>query len=78
MSILIVITSAVSPLGMILSGFFADLLGIYLFFWICVILMGVIVTIGVFFSKILSIDKITKDKMNAVSETKIIAEVSEE
>jgi DHA3 family macrolide efflux protein-like MFS transporter len=64
MSILIVITSAVTPLGMILSGFLADLLGIYLFFWLCVILMGVIVTLGVLFTKILNIDKITREKMN--------------
>ncbi|MFX1448052.1 MAG: MFS transporter [Promethearchaeota archaeon] len=64
MSILIVITSAVSPLGMILSGFFADLLGIYAFFWLCVVLLSVIITIGVFFTKILSIDKINIEKMN--------------
>lgn len=69
MSILIVITSAVTPIGMILSGFFADLLGIYLFFWLCVILMGVIVTIGVFFTKILSVDKLTSEKI----ETKIVS-----
>ncbi|NVM19350.1 MAG: MFS transporter [Candidatus Lokiarchaeota archaeon] len=68
MSLLIVITSSVAPIGMILSGFFADLLGIYAFFWLCVILMAEIVTIGVFFTKILSIDKITKDKMKAINE----------
>lgn len=63
-SILILITSAVSPIGMILSGFFADLLGIYAFYWLCVILMVVIVTIGVFFTKILSIDEVANEKMN--------------
>ena len=77
MSILIVITSAVSPIGMILSGFFADLLGIYLFFWICVILMGVIVTIGVSFTKILKIDKLTSEKMNALNDPKSISEPME-
>jgi len=70
MSILIVITSAVSPLGMILSGFFADLLGIYTFFWLCVIAMAGIITIGIFFTKILSIDKITKEKMKIINEPK--------
>lgn len=70
MSILIVITSAVSPIGMILSGFLADLLGIYAFFWLCVISMAVIVTIGVFFTKILSIDKITKEKMESLNDSK--------
>ena len=62
MSILIVITSAVSPLGMILSGFFVDLIGIYAFFWLCVTFMAEIITIGVFFTKILNIDKISKEK----------------
>ncbi|MFX0073578.1 MAG: MFS transporter, partial [Candidatus Hermodarchaeota archaeon] len=70
MSILIVITSAVSPIGMILSGFFADLLGIYAFFWLCVTMMAEIITIGVFFTKILSIDKTTNEKMNALADYK--------
>ena len=70
MSILILITSAVSPIGMILSGFFADLLGIYLFYWLCVLFMAVITTIGVFFTKILSIDKITSEKMKESYNTK--------
>jgi DHA3 family macrolide efflux protein-like MFS transporter len=69
MSILILITSAVTPIGMILSGFFADLLGIYTFYWLCVILMVIIVTIGVFFTKILSIDKITAEKMKNVDDS---------
>jgi MFS family permease len=70
MSMLILITSAVTPIGMILSGFFADLLGIYLFFWLCVILMTVITTIGVFFTKILNIDKLTSEKMNSLETVK--------
>jgi DHA3 family macrolide efflux protein-like MFS transporter len=78
MSILIVITSAVTPIGMITSGFFADLLGIYAFFWLCVIAMAGIVTIGVFFTKILSIDKITKEKMKPIHESKPITEADGE
>ena len=69
MSLIIVITSAVSPLGMILSGFFSDLLGIYAFFWLCAIIMAGIITIGIFCTKILSIDKITKEKVKVKNES---------
>jgi hypothetical protein len=48
---------------MLLSGFFADLLGIYVLFWLCVIIMVGIVTLGLFFTNILSIDKISQEKM---------------
>jgi len=77
-SILIVITSAVSPIAMGLSGLFADLLGIYVFFWLCVISMAVITTIGVFFTKILNIDKITREKMKIPHESKTVSEVNGE
>ena len=77
LSILILITSAVTPIGMILSGFFADLLGIYTFYWLRVILMIIIVTIGVFFTKILSIDKIASEKMKISSDSTDFKESSE-
>lgn len=70
MSLIIVISNSVYPLGMILSGFFTDLLGIYFFFWLCVIFMAGIITIGVFLTNILSIDKITAEKMKKINLSK--------
>ena len=67
MSIMFVITSSVSPLGMLLSGFFADLLGIYVLFWLCAIVIGGTIILGVLFTNILSIDKITERRMKKVN-----------
>ena len=67
MSIIIVITSSVSPLGMLLSGFFADLLGIYVLFGLCAIIIVGIVTLGLFLTNILNIDKISQEKMKIVN-----------
>ena len=67
MSLVMVITSSVSPIGMLLSGFLVDLIGIYVFLWICVIVMSGILTIGVFFIDILSLDKYAEEKMKKLN-----------
>jgi len=47
LSIVILISNSVAPLSMILSGFFAEILGIYLFFWLCLILSFGIITLSI-------------------------------
>ena len=78
MSIVMVITNSVIPLSMIISGFFVEILGIYLFFWLCVIGSVVVITIGVFNTNILSIDKFAKEKIEKLNASKVNTEESAE
>ncbi len=69
-SLIIVISNSVSPLGMILSGFFADLLGIYIFFLFCALLIIGLLTIGVLFTNILNLDNIAEVKTKELNSPK--------
>jgi len=75
MSIIMVITNSVIPISMIVSGFFVEIFGIYLFFLLCVIGSIIVVPIGVFTTNILNIDKITEEKIENLNNlSKVIPE----
>ena len=78
MSIIMVISNSVIPLSMILSGFMAELFGIYLFFWACFIGTIVATVLGVFRTNILSIDNLVEEKMNEKNTPKSDTEEQEE
>ena len=48
------------------------------FIWAGQFGLAEILTVGVFFTKILNIDKITKEKMNAIKESKSKSDMNEE
>ncbi|MFX1276559.1 MAG: MFS transporter [Promethearchaeota archaeon] len=62
-SIIIVIVSSSVPLSMIISGFFVELIGIYIYYWICLIAMLIILSLAMLMTSILSLDKRIEERM---------------